>query len=270
MLNPELTHGSSRAGGLPLGLPADSVREALDDRDSAASATRILFARSTLFASLSTDGVAALQRIAVRRSFSGGQIIYLQDDDARYLHLIVAGHVRLSYVMEDGASILHAVLPAGQTFGELGVFDQSVYPDMATASGRVAILSIPTASLLDLARADQALSDTLGRIVANRYRDYIALVRDLSLPSLSARLARTLIRLADQLRASANHEGRTVQLIGTIVTQTDLGLMARGSRGNVNRALQAWQRAGWIALRERSILVLNRSALAAVATDARD
>ena len=206
----------------------------------------------------------------MRRSFANGQIIHLQDEKARFLDLIVAGHVRLSYAMEDGSTVLHAVLPSGETFGELGVFDRSVHPDMATAAGHVILVSLPVGPLLDVGRVHPALSDALARSVANRYRDYIALVRDLSLPSLSARLARTLIRLADRLGVHADDGSGSAQVIGAVVTQTDLGLMARGSRGNVNRALQAWQRAGWIALKDRRIVVLDRTALAGVAGDARD
>jgi len=56
-------------------------------------------------------------------------------------------------------------------------------------------------------------------------------------------------------------KGREVACIGPMVTQTDLGLMARGARGNVNRALKSWERSGWIAIVDRSIAILDRSKL---------
>jgi CRP/FNR family cyclic AMP-dependent transcriptional regulator len=37
--------------------------------------------------------------------------------------------------------------------------------------------------------------------------------------------------------------------------------MARGARGNVNRALKAWERAGWIAIKDRSIVIVDRTKL---------
>lgn len=225
------------------------------------------FSPGSPFASLDEVILTALRGIAVRRQFVNGQTIHMQDDKAHFLNVTITGHVRLSYASEDGSTVLHAVLPGGETFGELGVFNRSVYADTANAAGPVALLSLPAVPLLDLARAHPALSDALARSVAIRYREYLALVRDLSLPSLSARLARTLIRLADRLDSHTAQGGRPAQVIGAIVTQTDLGLMARGSRGNVNRALQAWQRAGWITLRDRSIVILNRSALAAVTAE---
>jgi hypothetical protein len=52
-----------------------------------------------------------------------------------------------------------------------------------------------------------------------------------------------------------------------MISQTDLGLMARGARGNVNRALKSWEREGWIAMRDRTVLVLNRPRLEALAIE---
>lgn len=231
---------------------------------------RVMFSAASPFASLGDASLASLRRIAVRRSFGSGQAIHLQDDSARFLNVVTTGHVRLSYVMEGGTAVLYDILPSGETFGELGVFDRSSYPDTATAVGHVSLASLPAVALLDIARAQPDLSEALQRAVANRYREYIALVRDLSLQSLSARLAQTLLRVADRLSIRAEHEGRPALMIGGVVTQTDLGLMARGSRGNVNRALQAWQRAGWIAVQDRSILLLDRRALAALAVNERD
>ncbi len=37
--------------------------------------------------------------------------------------------------------------------------------------------------------------------------------------------------------------------------------MARGARGNVNRALKDWEQKGWIAIRDREILLLDRNKL---------
>lgn len=237
---------------------------------SLSSTSRFGLANVGLFDSIGEDGLEALQRISIRRTFADGQIIHMQDDDARFLNVIVAGHVRLSYIMEDGSAVLHDVLSRNVTFGEFGILDRSAYADMATAAGRVSLISLPSAALLDLASASPPLWGALRSAVANRFRTYMTLVRDLSLPALPARLARTLIRVADRFDTWTEHEGRRTQVIGAMVTQTDLGLMARGSRGNVNRNIQAWQKTGWIMLKHRSILILDRQALENIALRQQD
>jgi CRP/FNR family cyclic AMP-dependent transcriptional regulator len=41
--------------------------------------------------------------------------------------------------------------------------------------------------------------------------------------------------------------------------------MARGARNSVNRILKIWERAGWLAIKDRSILIVNRAAIEASA-----
>ena len=37
----------------------------------------------------------------------------------------------------------------------------------------------------------------------------------------------------------------------------------RGARGSVNRVLKKWERAGWLVVKDRTILIVNRAALEA-------
>jgi CRP/FNR family transcriptional regulator, cyclic AMP receptor protein len=112
-----------------------------------------------------------------------------------------------------------------------------------------------------------ALHDCIAQLVARRYRSYIELTRIMSLKTLPGRLAQALLRLAEGLGTKTNHCGRDVPCVGPVVTQADLGLMARGARGSVNRALKCWQRAGWLVVKDRAILIANRDALEAIAIE---
>ncbi len=166
--------------------------------------------------------------------------------------------------MEDGSAILYAILPAGESFGELGVFDGGKQVDMATALGMTVVAGVSTRVFRALSARYPELNGALAGLVARRYRSYIDLTRNLSLKTLPARVAQALLRLADGLGTTAQHGGREVPIVGSVVTQSDLGLMARGARGNVNRALKTWERLGWIVIRDRAILVVNRSRLEAL------
>ena len=44
--------------------------------------------------------------------------------------------------MDDGSAILYAILPAGESFGELGVFEDNSYCDMATAVGATVVAGV--------------------------------------------------------------------------------------------------------------------------------
>lgn len=209
----------------------------------------------------------ALDRAATYRIFGPNEFIYLQEDDADFLYFVRSGYVRLSYLLEDGSPILFGILPPGEVFGELGVFEAGRHYDMATSISSCSVFCIPASALRSLGARHASLDLALARAIARRYRSYILLTRILGLKTLPARLSQCLLRVADELDDVTLHNGRNVPRIGSSVTQTDLGLMARGARGNVNRALKAWERQGWIEIRDRSILILDRTRLEAVALE---
>lgn len=222
---------------------------------------------NSAFGQLGDEIHAALDKAASYRILAPSEFIYLQDDDADFLHFVRSGHVRLSYLLEDGSPILFGVFPAGHSFGELGVFEGGCHSDMATSIGTSSIYSIPAAAFRAIAARHPQLNVALGHVVAQRYRSYISLTRILGLKTLPARLSQCLLRVADGLQDRTSYEGRTVARVGAFVTQSDLGLMSRGARGNVNRALKAWEKQGLIGIRDRCILILDRPRLEAVALD---
>ena len=226
-----------------------------------------LLSKTSEFYKMKPEARDALLAAAVKKGYGDSEFVYLQDDEADHLYFVVSGHVRLSYLMDDGSAVLYAILPPGESFGELGVFESHTYCDMATAVGPTVIAGVSARVFRALSERHPELNMALACLVARRYRSYITLMQNLSLKTLPARLAQALLRLVDQLGTRAHHSNRDVAYVGSMVTQADLGLMARGARGNVNRALKAWERSGWISIRDRCIFILNRSKLEGLAIE---
>ncbi len=105
----------------------------------------------------------------------------------------------------------------------------------------------------------------MARIFARRWRSHVDFTRALYLPNLNLRLSHALLRLLDDMGNKIKFRGRMVDCLGPVITQRDLGSMARGTRENVNKTLRSWEEDGIIALEDRHILVLNREALEDVA-----
>ena len=82
-----------------------------------------MFKPSSEFARASDDAKSALIATSSRRAYANNEVIYLQEESAQNLYFVVSGHVRLSYVLDDGSAILYAILPAGDSPGasEAGV-----------------------------------------------------------------------------------------------------------------------------------------------------
>ncbi len=220
-----------------------------------------MFVELSEFAGASDELQKALLAALSRHRYGHNEVIYLQDDKAEYFYFVISGYVRLSYIMEDGSAVLFGLLPPGHSFGELGIFDGGAHCDMAMAVGQTVIGSISLKAFRSISARLPDLHEALTRLVARRYRSYVELTRIMSLKTLQARVAQALLRLVDGLGTRMRHNGSDLPCVGPVVTQADLGLMARGARGNVNRALKTWERAGWIAIKDRSIVVVNRAEL---------
>src|SRR5882672_76898 len=167
-----------------------------------------MFKPSSEFARASDDAKSALIATSTRRAYANNEVIYLQEECAQNLYFVVSGHVRLSYVLDDGSAILYAILPAGDSFGELGVFDSGVHCDMAMGIGNTVVSSVSAKKFHALCDRFPALHESIGRLVARRYRSYIELTRIMSLKTLPGRLAQALLRLADGLGTVTNYCGR--------------------------------------------------------------
>lgn len=223
--------------------------------------------REVEFGRLDQAILTALDRAATYRILDPNEFIYLQDDNAEFIYFVRSGHIRLSYLLEDGSPILFGVMPPGESFGELGVFEAGRHYDMATSMGTSSIYCISARTFRSLAERHPALNVALGMTIAKRYRSYISLTRILGLKTLPARLSQCLLRVAENLNDRIQFEDREVLQVGSFLTQSDLGLMARGARGNVNRTLKAWESEGLIAIRNRCIFILDRHRLEAIAID---
>jgi CRP-like cAMP-binding protein len=196
--------------------------------------------------------------------------IYIQEDKAEYLYIVISGYVKISYILEDGNCILLGIVPPGEGFGELGVFEGDCHTETASAMGDACIARIRADVFRDRMLQQAEVQSFLAQLLARRYRWYLQSTRNLSLSSLAARLSQVLLFLCRSLGRTIEIDGRTCQYLPTMVTQSDLGAMARGTRGNVNRLLKKWERDGWILLSQRRIVILKKSRLETVINEEHD
>ncbi len=215
--------------------------------------------------SLCSEVKSAFLKNSTRSVYSKSGVIYLQEDKADKFYIVLSGYVRLSYIMEDGSAILYAIVPPGRSFGELGVFDRSVYTDTASAIGSVSVMAIRADVFHSGAPYSEESRRALSALIVDRYKAYINVTKCLHLSSLKARLAMSLLRLVNTLGQMTDVDGKEYPYLGPMITQSDLGAMARGTRGNVNRLLKGWEQDGLIMMKDRKIILLESEELELVA-----
>ena len=94
-------------------------------------------------------------------------------------------------------------------------------------------------------------------VLATRVRSLNNQLSDIFFLDLPARLARTLLRLADQYGKPSD---RGIQ-IDLALTQTDLAEMTGGTRVSINKALGRFRRSKWVEVSGRHFTIRDRDAL---------
>ena len=203
-----------------------------------------------------------LARAYTRLQVSGDNtVIYFQDDTTQAVYFVRRGHVRLSYISEDGTVALQSIVPPGRSFGEAGALEGLPHTDTAFAAGPTEIVVLTLGWIDESGPAAQELRLALARLIARRFREHVDFTRALYKSNLAQRLSYSLLRLLDQLGNDIRFRGATVRCLGPVVTQRDLGAMVRGTRENINKTLREWQRQGILALEDRHIVILDRDRL---------
>lgn len=219
---------------------------------------RQVLRRSSLFARLGDGEIdAVLAHASVARHAEGDQI-FAKGDPGNSMMAVLKGRVSITAPSRDGRQVVLTVMRDGEVFGEIALLDGKERTADATAMTDCELLVVPRRSLLSLLERRPDLCIDLLIVLCERLRRTNEQVEDLAFLDLEARIAKVLVRLADE-----NGAGHSLaRPVGVKISQRALGELVGGSRESVNKHLQDWKRSGIIAIEKGSIVIHDIAALA--------
>ena len=209
------------------------------------------------FRRLSQNEVASLAKRLIMRRFGPGQIIFHLGDPAGLLYIITNGKIKISHASSDGQEAVLAILGNGDFFGELALLDDSPRSATAEAIEPTETLTLHRDDFLSFLDNNPLFARHVLHILAIRIRHLNNQISDIFFLDLPARLARTLLLLAEQ-HGKPVDEGTVIELS---LTQTDLAEMTGATRVSINKALGRFRRANWVNVDGRKLTVVNPAAL---------
>lgn len=230
-----------------------------------------------LFRGLAEAELAGLAAHVVRRRYARDEVVFLQGAPGDGLYIVARGHVGISRQGPAGDELLLALAGPGEYFGELALFDGAPRSAGATALEECRLLVLPRDAFRAYLETYPTALWTCLAVVVGQLRRLTAVADDLALLDLRPRLARCLLRLAQQgavaLTASQQGavtvaggqpaSGRAGWGEGLHITQQHLANMLGATRERVNKQLQALAEEGLIALERGQVRILDRAALEA-------
>lgn len=212
-----------------------------------------------MFAGLGEQALQAVAERTVVRRLGAGQTLFRRGEDCHGLYVVLSGAIQIYRSSPaDGREQLLHVQAQGQSVAEVPLFDGGPYPASARALAESEVLFLPRAAFEWLYLHHPELAHGIIRDLGGRLRRLISLLEKVSLQSVPARVAATVLERAEVAEALASGGSFTLG-----ATQEQLARMLATTREGVARALAELRRGQVIEQKGARLRVLDPVRLAA-------
>ena len=208
------------------------------------------------FSALSRDDLAQVAMFTVERHFNRGDLILIAGETGGSLCYVCSGLVKVFKTSPEGKEQVLRLVGAGYTFNDVPALDGGPNPASAAAVESSKVYIIKRSGLHQLIITRSEVAEAVVLTLAKTLRHLVALVEDLSLRHVTARVAKILL---DQ-ETSARQSQKAHRL-----TQTEMAALVGSTREVVGRALKDLETAGAIEMHRGQAIVLNRERLRIIA-----
>jgi len=202
------------------------------------------------FSGLSPAELDSIRRRLFEIKAARGEVILLEGEPAESLFFVVSGVVKVFKTSIEGKEQILSIVRPGESFNDVSVFDGGPNPTSAQAMGPVVLYGIKNNDLKVILREHPQVVLNIIKVLAERVRQLVSLVEDLSFRRVIGRVAKILLEHA------GDGTGPRPQL-----TQQEMAAMAGTVREVVARSLKALEEEGAIRLDRHRIVITDKEAL---------
>ncbi|HZX41084.1 MAG TPA: Crp/Fnr family transcriptional regulator MrpC [Myxococcaceae bacterium] len=196
-------------------------------------------------------------------TFPHNAVIYRPGDASDRVYLLKTGRVRLMRLGRNSQRSVVSILRPGDLFGELFRPEGTPVEELAVSAGEAEVWSIEGRDFRAQLEARPTLAVDVVRAYAERVRSLRKRVLGLTFKEVPARLADTLLTLAEAHGERCPHGGET-DLRG--ITQQDLADLVGASRSFVSTLINEMKRDGMLGNVGRILCVRDQKALRKIAS----
>lgn len=191
--------------------------------------------------------------------YEKGEIIAQEDDDCRYLGLIIEGSVIIERLYPSGKEIIMKRLKSGDVFGEALIFSQfSKYPATVMAGDNSRILYLRKSEIIKLFSFNEKFMGNFMRLLSEKVIILNDKIKSLSLKTVKQKVADYILQ--EYIVQKSNN----IKLKGS---KEDLALYLGIPRPSLSRELIKLRDEGFIEFDRRSIKVIDVESLEEVLFD---
>ena len=174
-----------------------------------------------LFKGLPQSQLEEIEKIAVKKNFKKGDLIFSENDEGNGFYIVASGRVKIYKVSLEGKEQILHIFGQGEPFGEVPVFSGSVFPANAQVLEKCSLIFFPRKAFIQLLSENIPIVLNMLGVLSMRLRQFTVQIENLSLKEVPGRLAGYLLLLAkeqqseDLIRLNIS-KGQLASLLGTI------------------------------------------------------
>src|SRR6185295_12881885 len=217
--------------------------------------------RNPIFRRLTPEDRQRIAAVATLRDYDKGAVLFSEGDEPAFLYTVVTGRMKVFKTTPRGTDVILEIFGSGDPVGAVAVYEARPYPASAVAIEPTTCLLIPRQAFFSLLEHHPTLVRGLLVGLTHRLVELTNRLTELSGGRIEGRLARFFLKLAQdmgQRRDEGTHtplalsRQELADMIGTTI-ETSIRIMSR------------WRKENLVRTEKDGFLVLDRSALEAVA-----
>ena len=202
------------------------------------------------FSGLSPAELDSIRQRIFEKTAERGEIILLEGESAEVLFFVASGVVKVFKTSTEGKEQILSIVRPGESFNDVPIFDGGPNPASAQAMGPVVLYGMRKNELKVALQNYPPVALNIIKVLAERVRQLVSLVEDLSFRHVIGRVAKILLE----------HAGDGASP-GRRLTQQEMAAIAGTSREVVSRSLKALEEDGVIKLDRHRIVITDKEAL---------
>jgi len=199
---------------------------------------------------MSTAELDTIKQSFSEKTLQRGEVILLEGESSDTLFFVASGVVKIFKTSAQGKEQILSITHPGEALNDIPIFDGGANPISAQALGQVTVYGIKKDKLLSIMQQYPKVALNTSKVLAERMRQLVTLVEDLSFRHVLGRVAKILLTHAADGAGPKQH-----------LTQQEMAAMAGTAREVVARSLKALEEQGHIRLERHRIVVTDRKAL---------
>ena len=204
------------------------------------------------FAGLEAATLEFVAREAIPRHYAAGEVLFLEGEPCAGLFIVEHGWLKAVKTSSSGREQIIRIVGEGELFNEVEIFAGVPNQTTVIALEPSVVCAISYRSMRQLMQEHPDFAHVINEDLARRVLQLLALVEDLSLRSVEARLARVLLESASGGEVPRRRWTTQAEMAARLGTVPDV----------LNRALRSLVEEGLIELDRRRIKILDAPRLA--------